>query len=1002
MINAPLLSLIQNTALLLAMALLFELSAVRWHAGKFRLIQIPIGLLLGSMGIILILTPWIMTPGIIFDTRSILLGISGLFFGTIPTLIAMVMTIIFRVYQGGAGVSMGIAVIISTGFSGLAWRHFRKKPLRNLSAWELYTFGVVIHIIMLLCGFFLPKGVAWQVISNIMLPVLTLYPIGTALLGLIFVNQIRRNQAKLNLIRNEIRLKSLAKILQFSTDKDDDLLTYTLQEAVNNTNSQIGFLYTCLDNSQECHLACQISAPTTSRELSAALALEWETLGLQHAAIQQNRLIWLKDNVNPRKTAVPANKTLSMIRDMIAVPVISDEKIVAVVGIANTLSVYEPADCTHLSLLMDAVWKIIERNKIQKSLSSIEWMLTKKLAPDYASTPTQSTSNLEITDQTDEGLILSSVGKDLLTDIANDYLDLLDTSAAIYEKDGKYALAVFSSSWCKFMDDTSRSLCQTDDHHEAMRSGKWLCHESCWTQTSKIAIETREPTDVECEGKLHIYAVPIFANEEVIGAINFGYGDPPKDRSTLEELAKKYQADVEKLSELAYAYESRPPFIVELAKQRLLNSANLIGTLIEKNQAQADLQRNESMLSKIFDILPIGLWFADKNGKLLRGNPAGVKIWGAEPLVDLSEYGVFKARFLPSRKEVEPDDWALAKAIQFGKTTEDELLEIETFDGTKKIILNYATPIINAKGEIEGAVVVNLDTTERVKAQEKAKAIQLELQHLLKEADQARQVLLSVVEDQKIAEEQISRLNQELEERVLNRTIQLEVANRELEAFAYSVSHDLRAPLRAMDGFSAALLEDYPDKLDEQGKHYLARIQEASRRMGQLIEDLLNLSRVTRREIVKETVNLSVIALEILEEYKNQSLTQNMDFIIEEQLLTLADPHLIRIVLENLINNACKFSSTKEKTIVQVGKLENTLETVFFVKDNGVGFNMDYINKLFNPFQRLHSIEEFPGTGIGLVTVQRIINRHGGRIWPEAILDQGATFYFTLGEKHEG
>jgi len=434
----------------------------------------------------------------------------------------------------------------------------------------------------------------------------------------------------------------------------------------------------------------------------------------------------------------------------------------------------------------------------------------------------------------------------------------------------------------------------------------------------------------------------------------------------------------------------------------LLNSANLIGTLIEKNQAQADLQRNESMLSKIFDILPIGLWFADKNGKLLRGNPAGVKIWGAEPLVDLSEYGVFKARFLPSRKEVEPDDWALAKAIQFGKTTEDELLEIETFDGTKKIILNYATPIINAKGEIEGAVVVNLDTTERVKAQEKAKAIQLELQHLLKEADQARQVLLSVVEDQKIAEEQISRLNQELEERVLNRTIQLEVANRELEAFAYSVSHDLRAPLRAMDGFSAALLEDYPDKLDEQGKHYLARIQEASRRMGQLIEDLLNLSRVTRREIVKETVNLSVIALEILEEYKNQSLTQNMDFIIEEQLLTLADPHLIRIVLENLINNACKFSSTKEKTIVQVGKLENTLETVFFVKDNGVGFNMDYINKLFNPFQRLHSIEEFPGTGIGLVTVQRIINRHGGRIWPEAILDQGATFYFTLGEKHEG
>jgi len=227
---------------------------------------------------------------------------------------------------------------------------------------------------------------------------------------------------------------------------------------------------------------------------------------------------------------------------------------------------------------------------------------------------------------------------------------------------------------------------------------------------------------------------------------------------------------------------------------------------------------------------------------------------------------------------------------------------------------------------------------------------------------------------------------------------ELEEANRELEAFSYSVSHDLRAPLRSMDGFSQMLLEDYADKLDDQGKDYLRRIRAASQRMSQLINDLLTLSRISRADMHFEELNLTAMVKEIAAELRQSQPERDVEFIIEPNVKAYGDSHLLRIVLENLLSNAWKFTSKHKSAIIEFGVKEHDGKTVYFVRDDGAGFDMAYVDKLFVPFQRLHEQDEFEGTGIGLATVQRIVHRHGGTVWAEGEVEKGATFYFTLRE----
>ncbi len=396
---------------------------------------------------------------------------------------------------------------------------------------------------------------------------------------------------------------------------------------------------------------------------------------------------------------------------------------------------------------------------------------------------------------------------------------------------------------------------------------------------------------------------------------------------------------------------------VFLENSALVEDMHHYSEQLEKNvdERTKELSESRTQYRRLLETAQEGVWVTDTNNRITFVNARMAEMLGypAEELLasPATRFMDEEARTI-ARRNQERRRQGLKENFEF---------KFQRKDGSDLFALVAATPLTNENGEFSGALAMVADITER-----------------------------------KQAEAEILKLNTELERRVNERTAQLSVVNRELEAFSYSVSHDLRAPLRSMDGFSKMLLNDYQDCLDEQGQHFLKRIRVGSENMGQLIDALLHLSRVSRTELQFEPMDLTGLARAIQGEMREQNPERQVECLCQDDLTARGDRGLLRIVLTNLFNNAWKFTRKQAQARVEFGSIDRDGQQTYFVRDNGVGFDLAYADKLFGAFQRLHHVNEFEGTGIGLATVERIIHRHGGKIWAEAIVNEGAIFYFTL------
>jgi PAS domain S-box-containing protein len=383
---------------------------------------------------------------------------------------------------------------------------------------------------------------------------------------------------------------------------------------------------------------------------------------------------------------------------------------------------------------------------------------------------------------------------------------------------------------------------------------------------------------------------------------------------------------------------------------------SVIRDISERRMAETELRENESRFRLFYEQAPVAYQLLDAQALIQDVNRSWLKLLG------YSKDQVIGKAFVEFLHESSiPQFYSAFDEFQITGEVQGEEFEILRASGTSMIVSLSGKASYDGHGGIHEAHCILYDITEK-----------------------------------RLAEEKIHRLNEELERRVLARTAQLEAANRELEAFSYSVSHDLRAPLRAIDGFSRILSEEYNAELPSDAQHYLGRVRENTATMSNLIDNLLSFSRLSRHPLKKQLTDFRPLVEQSLELLCGENPDRVINFSIHDLPPCLADPTLLKQVFVNLLSNAIKFTGKVEHPVVEVGCLQETKGNIYYVKDNGVGFDMQYASKLFGVFQRLHRMEEFGGTGVGLAIVQRIIHRHGGRIWATSEPNQGATFCFTL------
>lgn len=661
------------------------------------------------------------------------------------------------------------------------------------------------------------------------------------------------------------------------------------------------------------------------------------------------------------------------------------------------------------ALLVVSLWwnrkltvEMNERKNAEHALHRIEWLLTKSVAKQGAKENVYAPPYGDVTELNACRVILDAVGKETLQQIAEDAIDLLDTSVAVYEANGDYAFGMFSSGWCRLLDLSSRRLCNTDDNHKALTSGKWLCHENCWNDSAQTAIQSREIMDIECVGGIRMYAVPIFAGDDVIGVINIGYGDPPTDEQTLLDLSDRFNVAYEEIREAADLYHSRPDYFIELAKKRLRTAADLIGEIVERKRAEELSQESERRFRKLFQYANDGICIVDSDGRFVMVN---------QRMCDMFEYDEEAFQRMTVHDVSHPEDVNVSpKVIEKYKTGEIEYTMFE-----KRYLTRQGRTIW---GQVASSVVRNADGD-----------VQYYISHLRDMTDRKR------------AEEQLKQYSEHLKDMVEDRTRELKDAQAELLVkerlavlghFSGSISHELRNPLAAIDA-SAYYLNARIGDQDETTRVHLGRIRNNTKKSTDIIQSLLNLSRMEKPKTGQH--DLCELIREILQTSRApDGVSVAMDFQ-DKGVRVDIDPEQIRIALKNLIQNAVQAMEDSGKLTVKVQKpcredssarRERQTSGVFAqqtaevyktsavskpfpkqgagisasqdgmieisISDTGPGISRENIEKVFSPLftTKTH------GIGFGLSITKMIIDNHGGTIRVEPESEIGATFTVTL------
>ncbi|MDZ7698124.1 MAG: PAS domain S-box protein [Deltaproteobacteria bacterium] len=581
----------------------------------------------------------------------------------------------------------------------------------------------------------------------------------------------------------------------------------------------------------------------------------------------------------------------------------------------------------------------------QDRLQQIAWLLEKSVKPSEEETSYEPPYG-DVTALNTCRVILDSVGKETLKEIAEDTIDLLGTSVAVYEANGDYAFGMFSSGWCRLMDAASRALCRTDDNREALACGKWLCHENCWNDSAKAAIESGRSTDIPCVGGIHLYGEPIYAGDRVVGALNIGYGDPPLDTERLKALAETFEVDPDDLKSVGAFYASRPQFIVDLAKKRLASSARLIGEMVEKAEATRELERSTEFQRAMTACSPVALYSIDLDGNVQAWNTSAEKVFGwstaevmGKPLPIVpedkqEEYAALRKRVL------ERDGFSNVEVVRQRK------------DGTCFHASLSAGPIYDERGDIIGIMSSMADITERKRAEEEKEAMEAQNRQLQKAESLGR--------------------------------------------MAGAIAHHFNNQLQAVMGNLQLAMGELPQAAGpvESMTEAMKAARQAARVSGQM---LTYLGQTVGK---RETLNLADICQQVLPMLQAVMPT---NVLLETDLPSSgsavhADANQMEQVITNLVTNAWEAVGDSG------GAIHLAVETVsapeipsinrfpvdwrpgaeayasLEVRDTGPGIPERDIEKVFDPFYST----KFTGRGLGLSVVLGIVRAHGGCIVVES------------------